>query len=421
MSQIVNKPFDWTKKIYKAVFRGTPNLLTTEDVNREFDNIRTASYLTQRAVGVISNISPSFALNAVGNYLSNIYFTQNAYAIVGGVKFQLPITSQFMPMTVLDPNKEYHLNLYARKSLVDFDGNADKTISGAKFEDGSTKKAADHYIYHNEALVFEEKLPFIGDVRPVGTKGGDYEFITPLYSVRAVENLDYMGAGLGTYQHLIKNLCVPMESTLDSKSSSFDLPTALVRAVDLSTPNGLYRPRIGERLSDVISKIYSRFYLLEKRVYQGTKSDEILTETNIADVGLDWAFGSSGNSASAKVSWSVSGGMCTLSGYFEVSDTDNKDRIIPTIQIDFENLPAPLFAIHINPYIGRFTDVGGVVTPIRISAELTASPVLGKKARINFKGSIEKGVGKRQYFSCSYIIKTNWKQDLGDTSPNNTF
>ena len=40
MSKIVTKAFDATKKVVRSIFRGSPNLLTSSDLNRQFEALK---------------------------------------------------------------------------------------------------------------------------------------------------------------------------------------------------------------------------------------------------------------------------------------------------------------------------------------------------------------------------------------------
>lgn len=426
MSNIVAKQFNWARKIYKAVFKGTPNILTTEDVNREFDNLREGAYLSQRSVGVISNMQNPILTIIGGALVSASPNVVNGYVIVGGVKFDLPATidTGAYGSTLLhsrNTSKEYTINLYARRTLVTFSDDVTKEISGAKFEDGSVKEAAEHYVYSDEKLVFQERLTNdLSRVRPIGTQYG-YEFIAPLYLLKVENDLKGDGEAATTRQYLKMSLTTPIEKCVIENQPLFNHPTSAISAYDPTTPNNLYRPKIGHTLSTVVSRMYSRFYNLEKRIYGYTREGTILSETVAEKKFLGATFSPNTTGVTLQVSWGISGGVCVVTGSITFVDVNKSGVLANTLTFDFNVLPKPIMDVVAPYYNGRFINFHFDETitkkvPAMLSIGISDSPVSGKQARISVRGSLDAGVNVSQEFSLVYLLKTNWLVDADDNT-----
>ncbi len=402
--------------------------MTTEDVNREFDNLREGAYLSQRSVGVISNMQNPILTIIGGAVVSASPNVVNGYVIVGGVKFDLPATidtgaySSTLLRASGETPKEYTINLYAKRTLVTFSDDATKEISGAKFEDGSVKEAAEHYVYSDEKLVFEERLTNdLSRVRPIGTQDR-YEFIAPLYLLK-VEN-DFKGDGnvATTKQYLKMSLTTPIEKCVIENQPLFNSPTSAISAYDPNTPNNLYRPKIGHTLSTVVSRIYSRFYNLEKRIYGYTREGTILSETVIDKKFLGATFSPSTTDVTLHVSWGISGGICVVTGSITFVDVNNSGVLANTLTFDFNSLPKSIMDVVAPYYNGRFINfhLDEIITkkvPAMLSIGISDSPVEGKQARISVRGSLDAGTNVSQEFSLVYLLKTNWLVDADDNTP----
>ena len=57
MSAIIERAFNKTQKIIRAVFRGSPNLITTSDLNRQFESMRYQADRIDERIGVVSDLS----------------------------------------------------------------------------------------------------------------------------------------------------------------------------------------------------------------------------------------------------------------------------------------------------------------------------------------------------------------------------
>ena len=60
MSAIIDKVYDATKRIYKSVFKGAPNLITTADLNRQMSAFQAQLENLYRFVGPITDLSFTF-------------------------------------------------------------------------------------------------------------------------------------------------------------------------------------------------------------------------------------------------------------------------------------------------------------------------------------------------------------------------
>lgn len=136
MSQLLQKPFDKSLKILRAVFKGFPNLFTTEDINRQvrmFED-RIEGIEKHLYSGVISDMR----VTRSGGY--NNYTISFSYIEVFGC--------------VLYDGDEENMSFHGSEEMflwyttkeVGYSDGSNHQISGAIFEDGTSKPAANHVI-----------------------------------------------------------------------------------------------------------------------------------------------------------------------------------------------------------------------------------------------------------------------------------
>ena len=64
MSKIIEKTFDAGKKIIRSIFKGSPNLLTSSDVNRQMEAFKHQMDLTDDRTGVTSDMEITHSLSS---------------------------------------------------------------------------------------------------------------------------------------------------------------------------------------------------------------------------------------------------------------------------------------------------------------------------------------------------------------------
>ena len=166
MSRIINKAFDASKKIIRSIFRGSPNLLTSSDLNRQFEAIKyQIDKLEER-----TNVDTDLDINVVSISAHERNLTdptQTTHDSENRVTFTLGymrfkgclFTPTVSPMTISigeNEQKKMYIHLVAEKKIVTYEDDFSHEISGAKFEDGASMPAADNEVYFNEKIVCTE-------------------------------------------------------------------------------------------------------------------------------------------------------------------------------------------------------------------------------------------------------------------------
>lgn len=148
------KPYNPLQRIFKAVFRGKPNILADVDVNRYHDILhRSIGDLWKIAGGDFSTI---FTIDSLGYDSSGrleYAFSWTAFTVVvQGCEFTVPAGS-INGLTANDDYPSLRGYLAATKQLVTFAD--DPVLSGVN---GSTLPSAlpgaDHEVYHSERLIW---------------------------------------------------------------------------------------------------------------------------------------------------------------------------------------------------------------------------------------------------------------------------
>lgn len=165
MAQIYPKEFDASKRYDRTVFRGSPNLFTTEDLNFQLKAIRRDIMRSDWTHGAVGSMDISTSYNA-GN--SKLTVTLGAYGsfVVGGIHTPSSNTEQTLEITVgyNDPVYLFIEGTYAIKTYAD-----DPThgFVGAKFDDGTSMPAADqrvaeNFVYH--LARHDDEDPYFDDI-----------------------------------------------------------------------------------------------------------------------------------------------------------------------------------------------------------------------------------------------------------------
>lgn len=144
MSAIIERAFNKTQKIIRAVFRGSPNLITTSDLNRQFESMRYQADRIDERIGVISDLSLKVEVED-DTWTITPSFT---YLEAKGLSFnpEKSAVSLFSESGV-------YLCLTADTETVTYASDFSHEIAGASFSDGTSMASADQLVYKNESIV----------------------------------------------------------------------------------------------------------------------------------------------------------------------------------------------------------------------------------------------------------------------------
>ena len=146
MSKIIEKAFDATKKIIRSIFLGSPNLITSSDLNRQIEAFKYQLDQLDLKTGVSSDLDVAASLSS-GTLTVNCEFS---YIEVRGCSFSPAKSSLTTNFTSGSPVA--YLLLIAEESTVTYEDDFSHEISGAKFLDGTSYPAANQLVYKNERL-----------------------------------------------------------------------------------------------------------------------------------------------------------------------------------------------------------------------------------------------------------------------------
>lgn len=153
MSKILEKAFDATKKIIRSVFLGSPNLITSSDLNRQIEALKYQLDLLDNKTGMI--ISGAGLTYVRQGSSITVVFSNNGIAFKG-CKFSPAHFTDTINLTSSAP--KVYLCLTAETETVTYDSDFSHAIAGAKFEDGTSYPAANQVVYKNEAIVLTHAL-----------------------------------------------------------------------------------------------------------------------------------------------------------------------------------------------------------------------------------------------------------------------
>lgn len=156
MSKIIEKPFDALKKIYRSVFLGSPNLITSSDLNRQFEAIKYQMDSLDRNTGAraLDGFSISASTDRGVNKVQSVSWTSGTI-LSNGALFAVEAGSSSM---VLELDQYIYVHLVADKRLVTYEDDFSHEIAGAKFEDGTSQPAANQWVYVNERIVLSSEF-----------------------------------------------------------------------------------------------------------------------------------------------------------------------------------------------------------------------------------------------------------------------
>lgn len=164
MSKIIDKAFDATKKIFRSIFMGSPNLITAPDLNRQIEALKFQLDQLDDKVGVCSDFSVTHDFSGTTLTVTPWY----SYLQFKGCSFQPELTPMSINLTRSAP--EAFLCLVADSELVTYDTDFSHDIAGAKFEDGTSMAAANQMVYKNEQFILSHTLIGLTNLVTVVTK-----------------------------------------------------------------------------------------------------------------------------------------------------------------------------------------------------------------------------------------------------------
>lgn len=349
MSNIIAKPFSWANKIVQAVFKGSPNLITTSDLNRQIEALKKEMYVLQQSSGVIiSDLECSVTEEILPD--KNTLSYSLSYVFCLGVKFDVSKseTVEFEGSTAVFRE----LRLYAKRELITSEDDFSKEISGAKFSDGTTQPAANHYVYSEPTVVWVDagSDPNSDFVYPESS-GKEY-ICTLLRFERRVDP----SKGYYPSTYYVQKFTVPMGKGIvdvENKYRTFD-------QFELATKSNVAKtlvPGANDDWKTIVHKLWSRLYTLEKRLFGETLYGEdgapLVGVTNGVSFSANRTFQTAytSNTHFGKVdlryNFQLIGNICFAAGHitFEKNDMENPTERILSCPIGSEDneLPRSLY------------------------------------------------------------------------------
>lgn len=153
MSKIIEKAFDATKKIIRSVFLGSPNLITSSDLNRQMEAFKYQLDLLDDKTGmIIEGVDLKHAFSS-----STLIIDFKCESIkFKGCQFYPEAAKLSINFTIGAPLA--YLCLTAEQEVVTYENDSSHEIAGAKFADGTSYPAANQVVYKNEALILTHAL-----------------------------------------------------------------------------------------------------------------------------------------------------------------------------------------------------------------------------------------------------------------------
>lgn len=163
MAQIINRKFNPTQKIQRTIFRGSPNLFTTSDLNRQFESIQHhLMELSQRTparfdlllkAGVSSTTADNVTTDtfSVTLDMTNSGGDKNIYAY--GIMMDCSsYDGATLTKSVTRGKNVYLIYVIESSHMVSYENDTTHEISGSVFSDGTSKPSADNYVYDDGVM-----------------------------------------------------------------------------------------------------------------------------------------------------------------------------------------------------------------------------------------------------------------------------
>lgn len=160
MSKILEKAFDASKKIIRSIFNGSPNLITTSDLNRQFEALKhQADKLDEKTGFLIEGGNLGFKLEGSTLKVDLVYDTME----YKGCSFD-PDQTTIVETNFTASAPYAYFCLVADKETLTYDTDVTHEIAGAKFADGTSMRAADQIVYKNERFVLTHSVESLNNL-----------------------------------------------------------------------------------------------------------------------------------------------------------------------------------------------------------------------------------------------------------------
>lgn len=154
MSKILEKAFDASKKIVRSIFRGSPNLITTSDLNRQLEALKYQADKLDEKTGFF--IEGGYVGYSLKSSTIDVAFGYDKMEYKG-CSFE-PNASVDLKTNLTKAAPYAYLCLVADKETLTYETDFSHEIAGAKFADGTSMRAADQIVYKNEKLVLTHSV-----------------------------------------------------------------------------------------------------------------------------------------------------------------------------------------------------------------------------------------------------------------------
>lgn len=366
MSAINSKPFSWVRGIVNAVFRGSPNLITAEDLNRQIVALKKEMFLLQQGNRYVNS---DFQIVRT---LASSVVCSGTYVFIEGMKIAVDM-AQTLSIT-WNNYSEYDINLYCTKTLVQFSDDASHEISGAVFASGNAYEAADHYVYENPQIAIVQ--------RPDPNSNFEYPQVNSKDYVCTLCRIHYESADTNAANRWwVNNFCKQPNRSL---VHDYEGPTQYRFYVrkNNAVENHMLVPGGNTPLTEAMQILWSRLYNLERRLFLETSHNNGGVKPTIDINGVTYdnfrhariEFNGDPNySVGVLEYWFyVIGNMCFVLGYIDFGKLPNTAQEMVQSYRDFNftgadgELPHPLV-------FGNYG--GGVAMPIIATMDSFSSSV----------------------------------------------
>lgn len=152
MSRILDKAFDASKKIIRSIFKGSPHLITSADLNRQLEAFKYQMDQIEEKTGVTSDIE------ITRSWIAGTLTVEYSYSYMRfkGCEFSPAVITLSTNLTANAPTA--YLCLVAKEEVVTYESDSTHEIAGAKFADGTSMPAANQLRYTNESLKLTHAL-----------------------------------------------------------------------------------------------------------------------------------------------------------------------------------------------------------------------------------------------------------------------
>lgn len=150
MSSIIAKPFNAAQRIVRAIFKGSPNLFTTSDLNRQLEAIKYQLDLLDDKTGVQSNIQIlGFSQDSGDGVKVNINAASPILRAKGCDFSSLLVNGWNVIGSYMSGDSTRYWLLCGTQTEVSYYEDSSHAISGATFVNGTSKPAANHIVWSN--------------------------------------------------------------------------------------------------------------------------------------------------------------------------------------------------------------------------------------------------------------------------------